>query len=126
MTSVTLKTCMTRSLNLTLIGRGCHAPVSYINVGSVREFKRGSGDGAARTCSLCSWPTHIATMLLSVAIISVCLVAFILKYVFSGSGPNPFETDTREPLKKMVHDRKEKNKVLKQGESKGPAGKYVV
>lgn len=41
---------------------------------------------------------------------------FIFKYVFSGSGPNPFEVDTREPLKKMVHDRKEKNKVLKQGE----------
>lgn len=59
---------------------------------------------------------YIATMLLIVAVISVALVIFILKYVFSGSGPNPFETDTREPLKKMVHNRKEKNKVLKQGE----------
>ncbi|XP_045896579.1 all-trans-retinol 13,14-reductase [Micropterus dolomieu] len=48
-------------------------------------------------------------------IICVALVIFILKYVFSSSGPNPFETDTREPLKKMVHDKKEKNKVLKQG-----------
>ncbi|XP_073350198.1 all-trans-retinol 13,14-reductase [Pagrus major] len=54
-------------------------------------------------------------MWFSVAIICVGLVLFILKYVFTGSGPNPFETDTREPLKKMVHDRKEKNKVLKQG-----------
>lgn len=111
---------MTRSLNLTLIGRGSHTPVSYIKVGGVRGFKRGSGDGAARIRSHCSWPTHIATMLLSVAIISVCLIVFIFKYVFGGSGPNPFETDTREPLKKMVHDRKEKNKVLKQGELKGP------
>lgn len=55
-------------------------------------------------------------MWVSVLIISVALVIFILKYVFGSSGPNPFETDSREPLKKMVHDRKEKNKVLKQGE----------
>lgn len=55
-------------------------------------------------------------MWISVAIISVALVVFILKYVFTTPGPNPFETDTREPLKKMVHDRKVKNKVLKQGE----------
>ncbi|XP_078125690.1 all-trans-retinol 13,14-reductase [Sander vitreus] len=54
-------------------------------------------------------------MLISVVIICVALVVFILKYVFNSSGPNPFETDTREPSKKMVHDRKEKNKVLKQG-----------
>lgn len=54
-------------------------------------------------------------MLLSVALISVCLLIFIYKYAFGSSGPNPFETDTREPLKKMIHDRKEKNKVLKQG-----------
>lgn len=54
--------------------------------------------------------------MIAVAIICVGLAVFILKYVFSGSGPNPFEKDTREPLKKMVHDRKEKNKVLKQGE----------
>ncbi len=55
-------------------------------------------------------------MWLSVAIVSVALVIFIFKYVFGSSGPNPFETDTREPLKTMVHDKKEKNKVLKQGE----------
>lgn len=55
-------------------------------------------------------------MWLSVAIICAALVVFILKYVFSNPGPNPFETDTREPLKKMVYDKKEKNKVLKQGE----------
>ncbi|XP_068606501.1 all-trans-retinol 13,14-reductase-like [Brachionichthys hirsutus] len=54
-------------------------------------------------------------MLISIVIISVALVIFIIKYVFKSPGPNPFETDTREPLKNMVHDRKEKNKVLKQG-----------
>ncbi|XP_011602506.2 all-trans-retinol 13,14-reductase [Takifugu rubripes] len=54
-------------------------------------------------------------MLLSVLVISVALVIFVLKYVFGSSGPNPFEKDTREPLKPMVHNRKEKNKVLKQG-----------
>ncbi|MEQ2232018.1 hypothetical protein ILYODFUR_006767, partial [Ilyodon furcidens] len=47
----------------------------------------------------------------------VCIVGviFILKYVFGSSGPNPFEKDCREPLKKKVYDKKEKNKVLKQG-----------
>lgn len=63
----------------------------------------------------------IAKMLLSVALISVCLLIFIYKYAFGSSGPNPFETDSREPLKKMIHDRKEKNKVLKQGELKDSA-----
>uniref|UniRef100_A0A3P9H3Y2 All-trans-retinol 13,14-reductase n=1 Tax=Oryzias latipes TaxID=8090 RepID=A0A3P9H3Y2_ORYLA len=43
------------------------------------------------------------------------LAFFVFKYVYGSSGPNPFEKDTREPLKKMVHDKKEKNKVLKQG-----------
>lgn len=57
-------------------------------------------------------------MLLSVGVISVALVVFIIKYVFGSSGPNPFEKDTRVPLKPMVHNRKEKNKVLKQGELK--------
>uniref|UniRef100_A0A7N8WPI8 All-trans-retinol 13,14-reductase n=2 Tax=Mastacembelus armatus TaxID=205130 RepID=A0A7N8WPI8_9TELE len=51
----------------------------------------------------------------SVVIILVALIVVIIKYVFSSRGPNPFETDTREPLKKMVHDKKEKKKVLKQG-----------
>lgn len=64
-------------------------------------------------------PTHTVAMLLSVVFISVALVIFVLKYVFGSSGPNPFEKDTREPLKPMVHNRKEKNKVLKQGELKG-------
>uniref|UniRef100_A0A7N6AWX8 All-trans-retinol 13,14-reductase n=1 Tax=Anabas testudineus TaxID=64144 RepID=A0A7N6AWX8_ANATE len=54
-------------------------------------------------------------MWFAVTIISAALVIFILKYVFGSSGPNPFEKDSREPLKKMVHDLKEKNKVLKQG-----------
>uniref|UniRef100_A0A1A8PEV4 All-trans-retinol 13,14-reductase n=1 Tax=Nothobranchius pienaari TaxID=704102 RepID=A0A1A8PEV4_9TELE len=50
-----------------------------------------------------------------VAIILIFLVVFILKHVFGSSGPNPFEKDCREPLKKMVFDKKERNKVLKQG-----------
>ncbi|XP_029015716.1 all-trans-retinol 13,14-reductase isoform X2 [Betta splendens] len=54
-------------------------------------------------------------MWFGVAVGTVALVIFIYKYVFSGSGPNPFEKDSREPLKKMVFDKKEKNKVLKQG-----------
>lgn len=61
-----------------------------------------------------------AKMLLSAALVSVVLVIFIYKYAFGSSGPNPFETDTREPPKRMIHDRKEKNKVLKQGELKDP------
>lgn len=55
-------------------------------------------------------------MLLSLGIISVALVVLVLKYVFGSSGPNPFEKDTRVPVKPIVHNRKEKNKVLKQGE----------
>lgn len=60
-------------------------------------------------------------MLLSVGIISVALVVLVLKYVFGSSGPNPFEKDTRVPVKPIVHNRKEKNKVLKQGEFKNNA-----
>lgn len=55
-------------------------------------------------------------MLMIVAFACVSLVIFILKYVFGNSGPNPFEKDCREPLKEKVYDKKEKNKVLKQGE----------
>lgn len=55
-------------------------------------------------------------MLFSVGLVFVALLVFLYKYVFGSSGPNPFEADTREPLRKMVHDMKEKNKVLKQGE----------
>ncbi|XP_027897821.1 all-trans-retinol 13,14-reductase-like [Xiphophorus couchianus] len=54
-------------------------------------------------------------MLMIVAFACVSLVIFILKYVFGYSGPNPFEKDCREPLKEKVYDKKEKNKVLKQG-----------
>uniref|UniRef100_A0A3B5PYK4 All-trans-retinol 13,14-reductase n=1 Tax=Xiphophorus maculatus TaxID=8083 RepID=A0A3B5PYK4_XIPMA len=54
-------------------------------------------------------------MLMIVAFACVSLVIFILKYVFGNSGPNPFEKDCREPLKEKVYDKKEKNKVLKQG-----------
>ncbi|XP_030649033.1 all-trans-retinol 13,14-reductase [Chanos chanos] len=56
-----------------------------------------------------------ATMWITVGIIVVALVAFLFKYVFGTSGPNPFDIDTREPLKPLVTDKKVKNKVLKQG-----------
>uniref|UniRef100_A0A3Q2CY13 All-trans-retinol 13,14-reductase n=1 Tax=Cyprinodon variegatus TaxID=28743 RepID=A0A3Q2CY13_CYPVA len=48
-------------------------------------------------------------------IVCVFSVLLILKYVFGGSEPNPFGKDCREPLKEKVYDKKEKNKVLKQG-----------
>lgn len=51
-----------------------------------------------------------------VSVISTVLIIFMLKYFFGSYGPNPFEKDCREPLKKRVYDKKEKNKVLKQGE----------
>ncbi|XP_061555561.1 all-trans-retinol 13,14-reductase [Phycodurus eques] len=54
-------------------------------------------------------------MWLAVATIGVALLLLCLKYVFASSGSNPFEADTREPPKPMVHNSKEKNKVLKQG-----------
>ncbi|XP_051904338.1 all-trans-retinol 13,14-reductase [Hippocampus zosterae] len=54
-------------------------------------------------------------MWLTVAIVTVTLLVVFFKYVFPSPGPNPFQTDTREPLKPMIHNRKEKNKVLKQG-----------
>uniref|UniRef100_A0A672H4Z0 All-trans-retinol 13,14-reductase n=1 Tax=Salarias fasciatus TaxID=181472 RepID=A0A672H4Z0_SALFA len=54
-------------------------------------------------------------MWLIVAVFGVVLATVVLKYAFRSSGPNPFATDSREPLKKMVFDKKEKNKVLKQG-----------
>ncbi|XP_064170345.1 all-trans-retinol 13,14-reductase-like isoform X1 [Anguilla rostrata] len=54
-------------------------------------------------------------MWISVVIISVGLVVFLFKYVTRKKGPNPFGVDTREPVKPLVTDKKEKNKVLKQG-----------
>ncbi|KAL0992726.1 hypothetical protein UPYG_G00097520 [Umbra pygmaea] len=54
-------------------------------------------------------------MWITVTIICASLIAVIFKYVFSTGGPNPFEIDTREPLKPRVTVKKEKNKVLKQG-----------
>lgn len=53
--------------------------------------------------------------MIAVGIICAALVILLLKYVFGGRGPDPFEKDSREPLKKKVYDKKEKNKVLKQG-----------
>lgn len=53
-------------------------------------------------------------MWITVAVICAALVAYLLKSWFT-SGPNPFHFDTREPLKPLVSDKKEKNKVLKQG-----------
>uniref|UniRef100_A0A8C7DGN4 All-trans-retinol 13,14-reductase n=1 Tax=Oncorhynchus kisutch TaxID=8019 RepID=A0A8C7DGN4_ONCKI len=54
-------------------------------------------------------------MWIIVAIICAALAALLYKYVFRTSGPNPFDIDTREPLKPLVTQKKEKNKVLKQG-----------
>ncbi|XP_071242041.1 all-trans-retinol 13,14-reductase-like [Salvelinus alpinus] len=54
-------------------------------------------------------------MWIIVAIICAALAAFVYNYVFRTSGPNPFDIDTREPLKPLVTQKKEKNKVLKQG-----------
>lgn len=49
-------------------------------------------------------------------IVTVLLVGLFLKYVFGTSGPNPFDIDTREPPKPVELDKKERSKVLKQGE----------
>ncbi|XP_061761456.1 all-trans-retinol 13,14-reductase [Nerophis ophidion] len=54
-------------------------------------------------------------MWITVAFICVALLALVLKYVFTSPGLNPFEVDSRQALKPMVLNRKEKNKVLKQG-----------
>ncbi|XP_056143931.1 all-trans-retinol 13,14-reductase-like [Lampris incognitus] len=54
-------------------------------------------------------------MWLAIGIICATLVIFLVKYVFTISGPNPFGVDSREPLKPIVHDQKLKNKTLKQG-----------
>nr|XP_057905052.1 all-trans-retinol 13,14-reductase [Doryrhamphus excisus] len=54
-------------------------------------------------------------MWFAVAFVCVALIALVLKYVFTAPGLNPFAVDSREPLKPMVLNRKEKNKVLKQG-----------
>ncbi|KAI4901905.1 hypothetical protein NFI96_013840, partial [Prochilodus magdalenae] len=56
-----------------------------------------------------------AVMWVAVGLVVVLVVLLLLKYVFGSSGPSPFDFDAREPLKPMVLDRKEKNKVLKQG-----------
>ncbi|XP_022528563.2 all-trans-retinol 13,14-reductase [Astyanax mexicanus] len=55
-------------------------------------------------------------MWLAVGLVCAVLGVFLLlKNVLGSSGPNPFEFDTREPLKPMVVDKKERGKVLKQG-----------
>ncbi|XP_057717119.1 all-trans-retinol 13,14-reductase-like [Corythoichthys intestinalis] len=54
-------------------------------------------------------------MWLALAIVGVSLLIYCIKNALGSCGPNPFMVDTREPLKPMVHNRKEKNKVLKQG-----------
>ncbi|XP_066498154.1 all-trans-retinol 13,14-reductase [Hoplias malabaricus] len=54
-------------------------------------------------------------MWIAVGLVFAALVLFLLKYAFGSSGPSPFDFDTREPLKPMVLERKQKNKVLKQG-----------
>ncbi|XP_036445254.1 all-trans-retinol 13,14-reductase-like [Colossoma macropomum] len=54
-------------------------------------------------------------MWVAVGLVVVLLVVLLFKYVFGSSGPSPFDFDSRQPLKPMVLDEKEKNKVLKQG-----------
>ncbi|XP_054616332.1 all-trans-retinol 13,14-reductase [Dunckerocampus dactyliophorus] len=54
-------------------------------------------------------------MWIAVALVCVALLALVLKYVFTAPGLNPFAEDSREAPKPMVLNRKEKNKVLKQG-----------
>ncbi|CAL8304525.1 unnamed protein product [Merluccius merluccius] len=54
-------------------------------------------------------------MWLAILVVCVFLVLVLLKYVFSTPEPNPFAVDTREPVKPIVFDKKEKKKVLKQG-----------
>lgn len=49
-------------------------------------------------------------------IVAVLFVALFLKHAFGAAGPSPFDTDTREPPKPVQLDKKERNKVLKQGE----------
>ncbi|KAF5903218.1 putative all-trans-retinol 13,14-reductase, partial [Clarias magur] len=48
-------------------------------------------------------------------IVAALFIALILKYVFGTSGPSPFGSDMREPLKPIELDKKTRNKVLKQG-----------
>ncbi|XP_027016914.1 all-trans-retinol 13,14-reductase-like [Tachysurus fulvidraco] len=48
-------------------------------------------------------------------IVALLFIALFLKYVFGNSGPSPFDVDMREPLKPVQLDKKERNKVLKQG-----------
>lgn len=64
-------------------------------------------------------------MWIAVGIVVAALVVFLLKYVFTTPGPNPFDKDTREPLKPLVNDHKVKNKVLKQGRSNGTVSKLT-
>ncbi|XP_072550131.1 all-trans-retinol 13,14-reductase-like [Salminus brasiliensis] len=54
-------------------------------------------------------------MWLALGLVCVVLLVLLLKYAIGSSGPNPFQFDSREPLKPMVLEKKEKNKVLKQG-----------
>ncbi|KAK3553196.1 hypothetical protein QTP86_031776 [Hemibagrus guttatus] len=48
-------------------------------------------------------------------IVAVLFVALFLKHVLGTSGLSPFDLDTREPPKPVQLDKKERNKVLKQG-----------
>ena len=49
-------------------------------------------------------------MWVAVGLVVVLSVVLLFKYVFGSSGPSPFDFDSREPLKPMVLDEKEKNK----------------
>lgn len=87
----------------------CFSDLAFV---SRRKTRR----GAYSFCGSFS-TEYAAIMWISVAIVCAALLALILKYVFTKSGPNPFEKDTCEPPRKIV-PRKEKNKVLKQGKLK--------
>ncbi|KAL4659271.1 putative all-trans-retinol 13,14-reductase [Arapaima gigas] len=55
------------------------------------------------------------TMFLAVGACLAALLVLLYSCFIGGRGPNPFAVDSREPLKPRVTNKKEKNKVLKQG-----------
>ncbi|KPP71684.1 putative all-trans-retinol 13,14-reductase [Scleropages formosus] len=57
----------------------------------------------------------LATMYLTALVCCAAVLALLFKYLIWDRGPNPLAVDTREPLKPLVTDKKEKNKILKQG-----------
>ena len=102
-----------------LIGRR-HYPAGAVNLaqsGNTAQQNQ-SPDLAPSTTEIEQGSPCARTSIMWIAIALICLalVIFLLKYVFSPTGPNPFDVDTREPVRPIVFDKKEKKKVLKQGE----------